>query len=90
MDENARQYLSAVIDTLEYFWLENQAAKHLLERYEPGWFELIHEYCERPEAKALAQKRFALARAVIRQAQTDSAALEALASALGTPEKSQN
>jgi len=79
------------MDALEHFWLESHAAQQLLERCGiPDWHGQIWEYCRRPEAKALAQKRFALARALIHQAQTDSAALEGLVSALGTPEKPQN
>jgi len=88
MGDNEHKFLSDFISTLEHFWLENQAAQYLLERYKvPGWADLIQEYCNRPESKALAQKRFALVRAVVQKAQTDPAALEALVSALGTPEK---
>ena len=91
MDENARKGLSAVIDALEHYWLESHAAQQLLQICKvPNWSELLYKYCERPEAKALARKQFAVARALIQQAQTDSKALEALVSTLGTPERPKN
>lgn len=83
MDEETRKLLSDLVTALEHFWLESQAAMSLLEQYRiPNWFDLVYEYCERLESKALSQKRFASARALIQLAQKDSEALEALLSAL--------
>ena len=66
MDDKTRKYLSDLIETVEYLWLEGKAAQHLLEQYQvPRWFELIREYCERPESKAQARLHFDLARKLI-------------------------
>ena len=91
VDDKARKYLSDLIETVEYLWLEGRAAQHLLEQYQvPRWFELIREFCERPESKAQARLHFGLARKLIQQAQTDSEVLESLESALRTPERPKN
>ena len=88
VDENTREYLAALVDAVEHFWLESIAAQTLLQAVSvPNWSEWICKYCERSDAKALAQKQFAPARAIINQVQIDSAALVALVSALGTPER---
>jgi DNA repair exonuclease SbcCD ATPase subunit len=88
LDEEMRKALEAIVEALEYFWLEKTAATYLLEKHRiPRWFDLIQEYCQRPESKAQAQKRFATARALLQQAQSDSEALEALAEALGKKQK---
>lgn len=88
VDENTRQYLSALVDAVEHFWLESIAAQVLLQELKvPNWSGRIWKYCQRSEAKALAQRQFAPARAILQQVPIDSAALVALVSALGTPER---
>jgi hypothetical protein len=87
VDDKTGKYLSDLIETVEYLWLEGKAAQHLLEQYQvPRW----REYCERPESKAQARLHFDLARKLIQQAQTDSKVLESLESALRTPERPKN
>jgi hypothetical protein len=88
MDKNARQFLNAVVDALEHFWLRTQAEEHLLDYYKvPHWEKLVDDWCELETSKSRAEKRFAAARGAIRLAQNDSEALEELVKLLGTKGK---
>ena len=88
MDDNARQFLSAIVDALEKSWLENIAAVTLLERLKvPDYYKFIFDYVQSEEGKSLAKKKFELPRLLIQQAQIESKELEQLLGLLQAPVK---
>jgi hypothetical protein len=79
MTETERQLLTNIIDALELFWLENLAMHNLLDQYcPPDWFEWVYEQSQSEANKAVAHERFALVRALIQQAQSESEVLAVL------------
>ena len=78
-----RTELLKIVDFMESLWLENQAAKILLEEHGvPHPDKLLQHYIEMPEHQAQARQHFLLVRSALQSAAQDSVVLDTFVSKL--------
>jgi len=78
-----RAELLKIVDFMESLWLENQAAKILLEEHSvPQPDKLLRHYVEMPEHQAQARQQFSPVRSALQSAAQDSVVLDIFVSKL--------